>query len=816
VAAARAALDQAVRVALAAGDDLDAAVRAPRDPSDVLEAKPGVELYFVKERVIGLAPDGLFALDGVEPEGLRKLLDLADRGATVRDVIAAMAHDYDADDVLGLIRQLEDVVIRRVAVTSAPTRDPAPSSAREADPSLSPLRIAVIGQGALAASIVTELAADRFATVTRIDGVNGGSRAHDASGADVVTWPARRDHMLRSNGDGGVDDDGDGGAGDLAGRLRDKDAIVCALEQVRGQAFLDVGAACAQAGVSVLFVAMEGDECVVGPLVTRRGSPCFACSRLSTLLVDVFDDSGPRLLPHIAFGALNGGASPWARRVALEARAELDRYLCKTGYPQRIGSLLSIDRSGTTRIRLAEAVTSCPLCGGLRGAAHDTPTAPTPQGPCGVERSPAPICDETGGARSVGAEEAVLRAEAAFAILGVELTCIPLTGEVAEALSSVACPFFGTLVSARHDDGLPIVFRQLRGPSYGKGTTEVQARCSAYYEWLERNLSEWRGEHELIRASYAQVQDRAIDLPFHLSGLLPGLERAGKHPLDPHEDIDWVWGECLVRRRPILIPATAVFFGETLFFGASIEFPRAGSSGLSAGCSLADATLQGLLEIVERDATFTAMRNGSLHSPIAVEGITDPAARDLLGRVRAAGYTPHLRDITSSLGVPVVEAYLVRDEGWEHAYAPGYGAHLDPRIALRRAVTEAAQSLFGAAIDPGYDVLRSETSYFELSPHRLQVLDRKGEPRVWSESADGPPPRDVWEQIDVVVSRVARAIPRADICAVDLSSPALPGVHVVRTLITGALDEARRVQIHIPQRCRLVPLGEMYLGPISM
>jgi hypothetical protein len=63
-----------------------------------------------------------------------------------------------------------------------------------------------------------------------------------------------------------------------------------------------------------------------------------------------------------------------------------------------------------------------------------------------------------------------------------------------------------------------------------------------------------------------------------------------------------------------------------------------------------------------------------------------------------------------------------------------------------------------------------------------------------------------------VVARIAQALPDADVCVVDLTHPQLEGIHVVRTLVSGMLDEARDIQIHVPSRCRRVPLAEMYLG----
>ena len=348
------------------------------------------------------------------------------------------------------------------------------------------------------------------------------------------------------------------------------------------------------------------------------------------------DSIGPALAPHLALGSLPQRApSWWVDRAAFEVRREVEAALRGTSYPSRLGSLLTVDPAGGSRTTTIEAVSLCPTCGGHhRGRVLDARAAAPPP----VPRAPAPVCDVTGGTRTVDPAEADRRALAAFERLGIDLSHVPLGDDAPEALASIACPFYVTRSEARLQLEGPVVFDRFVVPAYGKGTTDLQARCSASYEWLERNLAMWRGDRDLVRAPYADVRDRAIDVPFMASGLLPGLAVPGRRPFDETSPIDWVWGECLRRRAPILLPASSVFLGQTLFLGSDLELPRAGSSGLSAGCSLAEATLQGLLEIVERDATYTAIRNGVAHPRIDLASVDDEATRALLARVADAGY----------------------------------------------------------------------------------------------------------------------------------------------------------------------------------
>ena len=723
----------------------------------VLAHDPNVQLVDLDGQIYGVGPNGIFGFEGVDVRGLRALLDLVDGRRTVAEIAAALP-SYPPAEVRELLAQLEGIVLRR-----APRELASSERARR--------RIAVVGSGHLAAAIASELRRRGFANPTSLESAQG------TAGHDLV---------------------------------------VCALENVQGQAILSVNAACLEAKIPALFVAVEGETSVIGPLVAPGLSPCFACSRLSTSLAS-HADIGPRLLPLLRFGAVDEERDrPWLARIAMEACAEIERALLGTGYPARAHSILSVAPGGDPRITPVEAVTACSACHGHHRGERLGASSPLPPVVAAFARDHDPrVCDDTGGTRSVPPDEAVKRARAAFTALGVDVACEPLGVDAPDPLAAFGCPFYATRSSASFDRSAPMMWKRLGEPCYGKGTSDLQAQCSASFEWLERNLSQWRGDHDLVRASYREVATNAIDVAFLASGRLPGFTLPNRQPFDPDVPIDWVWGHCLRRQRPILVPAASVFLDDTRFFGSDLELPRAGSSGLSAGCSVADAVLQGLLEIVERDATFTALRNGLERPAIELDDVREPAARALLDRIVAAGYTPLIRDTTSAIAVPTVEVYLVGDGQYGNHFAMGYGAHLNRDVAMRRAVTEAAQSLFGASAFGVAQPLTADTSWFEVFPHRMQALGKRSDAKRDAAPASAPP-ASLWEQIDLVVQRIAAAIPQADVCAVDLSLPSLAGVHVVRTLVTGAFDEARPVQVHVPERCRLLPLDEMYLGRIAI
>jgi ribosomal protein S12 methylthiotransferase accessory factor len=82
----------------------------------------------------------------------------------------------------------------------------------------------------------------------------------------------------------------------------------------------------------------------------------------------------------------------------------------------------------------------------------------------------------------------------------------------------------------------------------------------------------------------------------------------------------------------------------------------------------------------------------------------DPWLEEMIGGYAGIGRELWALDVTSDLGVPVVVALSRRTDGPHEHIIFGFGAHLDPRIALRRAVTELNQMIpdvlhFGHELD---------------------------------------------------------------------------------------------------------------------
>jgi oxazoline/thiazoline synthase len=241
----------------------------------------------------------------------------------------------------------------------------------------------------------------------------------------------------------------------------------------------------------------------------------------------------------------------------------------------------------------------------------------------------------------------------------------------------------------------------LRRRSGGKGQTAAQARTSALAESLERYSGVFDGSEPRTRAS-AQELSSALH-PNQVLGYsarqYAQREAANRRSHKAHwvpepfrEDavIDWTPLWSLTHQRVQHLPTSQCYFGYT---SADPLFARADSNGCAAGAVLEEAVLQGLLELVERDAVALWWYSRARRRGVDLATSTDPYVDRLQAHYRALQRGLWVLDITSDLGVPTFAALSARTDQAQQDILYGFGAHLDPTVALSRALTELNQSL---------------------------------------------------------------------------------------------------------------------------
>jgi bacteriocin biosynthesis cyclodehydratase domain-containing protein len=242
----------------------------------------------------------------------------------------------------------------------------------------------------------------------------------------------------------------------------------------------------------------------------------------------------------------------------------------------------------------------------------------------------------------------------------------------------------------------------LRSVSCGKGRTDVQARASAMGEAMERYSGVFQGDEARRTASYQELGDDAV----HPASSLLFSERQFAErdrwnakrsmfntvPERFREDvrIEWSPAWSLTEQRTRWLPTMNLYFG---YRHHGPFFAMGDSNGSAAGTSLEDAALQGFLELVERDAVATWWYNRVQRPAVDLDAFGDPYIDRMRGVYAGLGREMWALDLTSDLGVPVVGAFSRRIDKPTEDVLIAFGAHLDPHIALTRALTEMNQFL---------------------------------------------------------------------------------------------------------------------------
>jgi ribosomal protein S12 methylthiotransferase accessory factor len=243
----------------------------------------------------------------------------------------------------------------------------------------------------------------------------------------------------------------------------------------------------------------------------------------------------------------------------------------------------------------------------------------------------------------------------------------------------------------------------LRSESGGKGSTALEAEVSALCEAIERYSAGFHGDEARIRASYRSLGEPAVHPDScqlfdrrQFADRLRWNSAHGPfqyvcHPFDEDQVLDWtpVWS--LTGRRQRLLPTGLLYFGAPVEPGARVTV-LADSNGNAAGGCLEDAVLQGILEVMERDAVALWWYNRTRQRGVDLAAFDSPWLRQVRSGYADLGRELWVLDLTSDFGVPVMAA-VSRGLGPREDILFGFGAHLDPAVALRRTLTELNQVL---------------------------------------------------------------------------------------------------------------------------
>ena len=245
----------------------------------------------------------------------------------------------------------------------------------------------------------------------------------------------------------------------------------------------------------------------------------------------------------------------------------------------------------------------------------------------------------------------------------------------------------------------------LRASSGGKGVTELEAKVGALCEAVERYCGTLDGDELRIWDSYRGLGDQAV------------------HPnaCQLFDERQFAERDAVERRLPALPPhprAVRRARGDRLDAGVVAAYRQAaaaadGDAVLQARhpepcprrCEPTRTATRPAAALRTRSckgssswSNATRWRCGGTTAPgsaeVSLDSFGDPWASRLPDAVRpGSGGEVWVLDVTSDLGIPVMAAVSRRTDKPSEDIMLGFGAHVDPHIAMRRALTELGQLL---------------------------------------------------------------------------------------------------------------------------
>jgi bacteriocin biosynthesis cyclodehydratase domain-containing protein len=569
-----------------------------------------------------------------------------------------------------------------------------------------------------------------------------------------------------------------------------------------------------------LLVQPSGIFPLVGPLFTPGKSSCWAClaarMQRNREIKGLLDRGGARRVAASSLtrdmlgqSGIQLAAVEIAKAIATGFRTDLRDHI------------ISLDLLGSTVERhYVAARPQCPVCGRKKLRDPKRALVPLELGAGGK------LIMTSGGYRSVPSRATVARFRKHVS---------PLTGVVSRLERMEANLPLNTNYLATHNFSAPArtvseLKAGLSGGSFGKGSTAEQGEASALMEAIERYSGIYQGDEIRMTRRFTDFSAGEAILPNDVLLFSEAQYRRGHAPtseedevtptpgpFDPSAKIEWspVWS---LRDETIrYLPTSLLYF----FYRGPGYQHHADSNGCAAGNTVAEAIVQGFLELVERDAYAIWWYNRLQRPEVDLGQFDDPYIRELKSQLAETGRRLWVLDITSDLGIPSYVTIAQWMEKSRELVEFGSGAHFDARIAVLRAMTELNQFLsIGLMGARDQSPSTQESNDGGLPPFRLQdhpYLTPRGAAAVRPDPGSKFGGLDTREQVTACMNIAKRAgldflvldQTRADI-EVPVVRVTVPGLrHFYRRFAPGRLYD---VPVKLGWRDR--PLSEHELNPL--
>lgn len=245
----------------------------------------------------------------------------------------------------------------------------------------------------------------------------------------------------------------------------------------------------------------------------------------------------------------------------------------------------------------------------------------------------------------------------------------------------------------------------LRSSNGGKGRTLSQAKAGALCEAIERYSITYHGDEPFMTASLKDLGDRGI----HPNACMNYSESQYRDrevinqthtqfynlvpvPFDDSIKMHWTPVYSLTEKTFKYLPS-CFCYAQYPAEDESNLFSYPDCNGSAAGNSLEEAILQGFLELVERDSVALWWYNRLPMPAVDLHSFNDPYFIRLIDYYKSLNRSLYVLDLTADLQIPAFAAISHRLDNNKQNIVFGFGAHVDAKIGVERALAELNQIL---------------------------------------------------------------------------------------------------------------------------
>jgi ribosomal protein S12 methylthiotransferase accessory factor len=226
----------------------------------------------------------------------------------------------------------------------------------------------------------------------------------------------------------------------------------------------------------------------------------------------------------------------------------------------------------------------------------------------------------------------------------------------------------------------------------GTSLMRDRAIAKAVGEAIERYCSALYSTSEMIWGTYGELKSPAIHPDQCILFSREQLKSQGFviHPFTPTTPVWWTGSINLISGHPILIPACFIYCPYQIDKAQmEVQICENMSTGLAAHLTFEAATLNGIMEVIERDNFMLTWSFKISHPRIDLNSLND-SHLNLIKQFKRVGYTINILYAVFETGIPTIISVMRGNNKGNVPLIVSCATHLDPTLGVTKSLEELA------------------------------------------------------------------------------------------------------------------------------